>query len=144
MDSSARFPRPVFRARPAQRSERDLADFLIRELQALSRRDPGEARRRAIGFMKDHNRALRALPGGLQPSLFPETLPRPELRTVAADVVPISAPYLLDGGTDACPDCRRRLIERSRAGARVYYTCSTKGCHNRGGVFIGFLGTGDD
>jgi hypothetical protein len=144
MDSGADFLWLLNRMRESQRSFRDLTGVLVAELQNLGRSHPGEARRLTLTFLKEHDRALASEPEPLQMSLFPNSVRRPTLRVVKRNVVTIGVPYLLDEYPRSCPGCRQRLIERSRVGDRVYYTCASKGCGSERAIFIGLLGTGDE
>jgi len=144
MDSSADFLRLINRMRESQRSVRDLNDVLITELENLSRLHPREARRLAVTFLKEYDRALQSEPEPLQMLLFPSSIRRPALRVVKGKVVPIGVPYMLEGDPRQCPGCRRPLVVRSRVGDRIYCTCTSKGCGSEGAILIGFLGTGDE
>ncbi len=148
MESSAPFPRFIGKPRPGLPSDAELIHLLDTELRSLARTHPGDARRLAKAFTIAHKSALRLAPAPSprqQLALFSDPTPRPSFSVVhSTQVVPIGTPFLLEEHPGRCPRCREPLVQRSRVGARLYYTCMVSGCLNQGAIFIEILGTGDD
>ena len=130
MESSSPFPQPNEKPQLGRRpDDAELIELLDTDLRLLARTHPGVARRLAMSFMASHKGELRP----------------PSLAVVrSAQVIPIGTPFLLEERPGPCPRCEHRLVERSRVGASVYYTCMTAGCLNEGSIFLELLGTGDD
>jgi hypothetical protein len=153
MNSSAHYLKLVWSAPSAPRSAAVVRtghssfDRLYAALEDLRRLDPGEARRMMRRVRHDLKREVggRRIGRAQQLELFGQTHATAFAEVPPGDkVVHWRTPFLMEQHSGPCPRCGRALVQRSRVGASIYYTCATHGCPNTEALFLLILGTGDD